>query len=115
MDDIALAIRRNRTANVTVTLSHQGLPVAHQEIMMEQKKHKFLFGSNWAKVHWRWLMVSCQEEKKNWPSCATNVFYGYLTRLHYLFIGRGLNLSVDNYKPSVFSTLPAGMWIIIVS
>ena len=47
MDDLDLAICRNRTANVTVTLSHQGLPVAHQEIMMEQKKHKFLFGSNW--------------------------------------------------------------------
>ena len=47
MDDLNLAIRRNRTANVTVTLSHQGLPVAHQEIMMEQKNHKFLFGSTW--------------------------------------------------------------------
>ena len=47
MDDLDRAIRRNRTANVTVTLSHQGLPVAHQAIMLEQKKHKFLFGSNW--------------------------------------------------------------------
>ena len=47
MDDLDRAIRRNRTANVTVTLSHQGLPVAHQAIMLEQKRQKFLFGSNW--------------------------------------------------------------------
>jgi len=47
MDDFDRAIRRNRTANVTVTLSHQGLPVAHQAIMLEQKRQKFLFGSNW--------------------------------------------------------------------
>jgi endo-1,4-beta-xylanase len=47
MDDLDLRIRRNRTANVTVTLSHQGLPVTNQEILVKQKKHKFLFGSNW--------------------------------------------------------------------
>jgi len=47
MDNLDLAIRRNRTANVTVALSHQGLPVGDQEIMVKQKNHKFLFGSNW--------------------------------------------------------------------
>jgi GH35 family endo-1,4-beta-xylanase len=47
MDDLDLAIRRNRTANVTVTLSHQGSYVAHQDILVKQKSHKFLFGSNW--------------------------------------------------------------------
>jgi endo-1,4-beta-xylanase len=47
MDDLDLAICKNRTANATVTLSHQGLPVAHQEILVRQKNHKFLFGSNW--------------------------------------------------------------------
>jgi endo-1,4-beta-xylanase len=47
MDDLDLTIRRYRTADVIVTLSHQGLPVAHQDILVEQKKHKFLFGSNW--------------------------------------------------------------------
>ena len=47
MDDLDLAIRRNRTAAVTVTLSHQGSPLAHQEILVKQVNHKFLFGSNW--------------------------------------------------------------------
>ena len=47
MDDLDLAIRRNRTANVTGILSHQGIPVSHQEILVKQKNHKFLFGSNW--------------------------------------------------------------------
>jgi endo-1,4-beta-xylanase len=47
MDDLDLAIRRNRTANVAGTLSHQGTPVSHQEILVKQKNHKFLFGSNW--------------------------------------------------------------------
>jgi len=47
MDDLDLAIRRNRSVNVTVQLSHQGSPIAHQEILVKQRKHKFLFGSNW--------------------------------------------------------------------
>jgi endo-1,4-beta-xylanase len=47
MDDLDLAIRRNRSVNIIVQLSHQGSPVAHQEILVKQKKHKFLFGSNW--------------------------------------------------------------------
>jgi endo-1,4-beta-xylanase len=41
------AIRQNRTANATVTLEHNGVPLANQEIVVEQKKHQFLFGSTW--------------------------------------------------------------------
>lgn len=47
MENLDLAIRKNRTAEATVTLSHRGSPVAHQEILVQQKNHKFLFGSNW--------------------------------------------------------------------
>ena len=47
MENLDLAIRKNRTAKATVTLSHRGSPVAHQEILVQQKNHKFLFGSNW--------------------------------------------------------------------
>jgi endo-1,4-beta-xylanase len=47
MNDLNLPIRRNRTANVAGTLSHQGIPVPHQEILVKQKNHKFLFGNNW--------------------------------------------------------------------
>ena len=41
------AIRRHRTTNATVTLLRDGAPVAHRDILVEQKKHKFLFGSTW--------------------------------------------------------------------
>src|SRR5262245_34411992 len=41
------AIRQNRTARATLTLSHDGAPLAGQEVLVEQKQHKFLFGSNW--------------------------------------------------------------------
>jgi endo-1,4-beta-xylanase len=47
MENLDLAIRKNRTAEATVSLSHRGSPVAHQEILVQQKNHKFLFGSNW--------------------------------------------------------------------
>jgi endo-1,4-beta-xylanase len=40
-------IRKHRTTNVTVTLVQDGAPIAHQDILVEQKKHQFLFGSNW--------------------------------------------------------------------
>jgi endo-1,4-beta-xylanase len=42
-----LAIRQHRTAEVTLTLSHAGTLLAHQEVLLAQKNHKFLFGSNW--------------------------------------------------------------------
>ena len=47
MENLDLKIRENRAAKATVSLSHRGLPVAHQEILVQQKNHKFLFGSNW--------------------------------------------------------------------
>ena len=47
MENLDLAIRNNRTATASVSLSHRGSPVAHQEILVQQKNHKFLFGSNW--------------------------------------------------------------------
>lgn len=47
MDNLDSAIRKNRISKATVTLSHNGLPVVGQEILVQQKNHKFLFGSNW--------------------------------------------------------------------
>jgi endo-1,4-beta-xylanase len=47
MENLDLAIRKNRTAKAIVCLSHRRAPVAHQEILVHQKNHKFLFGSNW--------------------------------------------------------------------
>lgn len=47
MENLDSAIRENRTANATLTLTHHGEPVVGQEIWVQQKKHKFLFGSNW--------------------------------------------------------------------
>ena len=41
------AIRQNRTKQTTVTLIHDGQPVANRDVRVEQKKHEFLFGSNW--------------------------------------------------------------------
>ena len=47
MENLDLAIRKNRSAKAMVNLSHRGSPVAHQEIQVQQKNHKFLFGCNW--------------------------------------------------------------------
>jgi endo-1,4-beta-xylanase len=46
-NNLDLAIRQNRTANATLTLFHDGSPLANQEVWVEQRNHKFLFGSNW--------------------------------------------------------------------
>lgn len=46
-DDLARRIRQHRTARATVTLSHNGSPLAGQDIVVAQKTHKFLFGTNW--------------------------------------------------------------------
>ena len=41
------AIRQHRTANATVTLLQNGTPLPNQEVLVEQKRHQFLFGTNW--------------------------------------------------------------------
>jgi endo-1,4-beta-xylanase len=45
--DLDQRIRQQRTATATVTLSHNGAPIVDQNIVVEQKRHKFLFGTNW--------------------------------------------------------------------
>src|SRR5512140_3611108 len=47
MDNLDDAIRKNRTATAAVTLSHGGSPVIGQDILVQQKNHQFLFGTNW--------------------------------------------------------------------
>ena len=37
----------HRTAQAVVTLTHNGAPLAHQDVIVEQTKHQFLFGSTW--------------------------------------------------------------------
>ena len=45
--DLDARIRQNRTARATVTLTYHGSPVVGQEIVVAQKSHQFLFGTNW--------------------------------------------------------------------
>ncbi len=41
------AIREHRTARVTVALTHNGAPLIGQDVIVQQLKHRVLFGSNW--------------------------------------------------------------------
>ena len=46
-DELDRRIQQHRTASATVTLAHNGSPLAGQEIVVAQTRHKFLFGTNW--------------------------------------------------------------------
>lgn len=41
------SIREHRTAQVTLTLTHQGAPLVGQDVTVRQVKHRVLFGSSW--------------------------------------------------------------------
>jgi endo-1,4-beta-xylanase len=47
MNTLDNEIRRNRVVRATLNLTHQGQPVVGQDVVVAQKNHKFLFGSNW--------------------------------------------------------------------
>jgi len=47
MENIDSEIHKIRTSNAAVTLFHNGFPVIHQDVIVQQKKHQFLFGSIW--------------------------------------------------------------------
>lgn len=44
---IDTAIRQHRTARATLTVRHQGAPVVGQEVVVEQTRHRVLFGGTW--------------------------------------------------------------------
>jgi GH35 family endo-1,4-beta-xylanase len=46
-DHLDRAIHQHRTANATVTLTHHGAPVVGQDVIVQQVKHRVLFGSAW--------------------------------------------------------------------
>ena len=46
-DNLDSAIRQHRTTKATLTLVHDGSPLANQSVLVEQKNHRFLFGSTW--------------------------------------------------------------------
>ncbi len=47
VDRLDPAVRQHRTAKVTITLAHNGSPLAHQDVQVQQQNHHFLFGGNW--------------------------------------------------------------------
>ncbi|MBN1964644.1 MAG: endo-1,4-beta-xylanase [Anaerolineae bacterium] len=47
MNTLSPAIRQHRTAHATVQLQHGGAPLANLDVQLEQKRHQFLFGTNW--------------------------------------------------------------------
>jgi GH35 family endo-1,4-beta-xylanase len=47
MMNVDQAIRETRTKRTTVTLTHDGAPIANRDVRIEQTNHRFLFGSNW--------------------------------------------------------------------
>jgi endo-1,4-beta-xylanase len=47
MENIDSEIRKNRTSNATISLFHDGSPVIHHDVVVQQKQHQFLFGSIW--------------------------------------------------------------------
>jgi endo-1,4-beta-xylanase len=46
-DQLDRGIRQHRTTRATVTLTHNGSPLVGQDVVVQQLKHQFLFGSNW--------------------------------------------------------------------
>jgi len=47
LNNLDQTIRQNRIAKAVITLTYDGAPLANQEIMLAQKNHRFLFGTNW--------------------------------------------------------------------
>ena len=46
-NEVDSRIRQHRTARATLTLSHNGSPLAGKDVVVAQTRHKFLFGANW--------------------------------------------------------------------
>jgi len=45
--DLDRAIRQHRTSQATLTVTHHGAPLIGQDVVVQQRQHQFLFGSNW--------------------------------------------------------------------
>ncbi len=45
--DFDESIQQHRSTHATLTLTHNGAPLANKEVTIQQTKHKFLLGANW--------------------------------------------------------------------
>lgn len=45
--ELDVAIRKNRTIKTELRLSSGGRPLANRDVVVEQRSHRFLFGTNW--------------------------------------------------------------------
>ena len=75
MDSFDRTIRENRTANATVALSHDGSPFIHQDILVQQKKHRFLFGSNWGEGTIQFVNGELSGKEKNQAELRNEHFF----------------------------------------
>ncbi|CAG0951478.1 partial Endo-1,4-beta-xylanase A, partial [Gammaproteobacteria bacterium] len=52
--DLDRAIRQHRTTQATVTVTHHGAPLIGQDVVVQQRQHRFLLGSNWGERTLAW-------------------------------------------------------------
>ncbi len=52
--DLDRAIRQHRTSQATITITHQGAPLIGQDVVVQQRRHRFLLGSNWGERTLAW-------------------------------------------------------------
>lgn len=48
------AIRQYRTAQATLTVTHHGAPLIGQDVVVQQRRHRFLLGANWGERTLAW-------------------------------------------------------------
>lgn len=52
--DLDRAVRQHRTTQATVTVTHNGAPLIGQDVVVQQRRHRFLLGANWGERTLAW-------------------------------------------------------------
>ena len=64
MSELDAAIRQTRSTEAELTLTHGDAPLANREVVVAQRRHKFLLGANWGKRNMAYFNDALSGEDK---------------------------------------------------
>lgn len=101
-------IRKNRVVRATLTLTHQGQPVVGQEVIVAQKKHNFLFGSNWGESTIALVNGELTGQEKELAEQRNEYFFGLFNQVTLPFYWA--RFEPQRGKPDTHRVMRAARW-----
>jgi len=109
-EELDAAIRKNRIVTVTLTLVHNGTPVVHQDVLVQQKRHELLFGANWGDITLAWVNGELEGREKELAEMRNAYFLQLFNQVTLPFYWERVEPQRDHYEHQTQRLLNLAQW-----